>query len=317
LSDNPTLQELLEVQQHFGLPSPALVEKDWYVIKALAAIAAADAGPFHLVFGGGTALSRAHGLTRRMSEDIDLKIVANETGSRPALGRLRDKITDALLGAGFQFDPANKARRVSMHESRYTRYALPYAPIVAGEGALRPEIKIETSLWPLWRPPVERPVISFVAEGFNRPPELSTIACAAIVEIATEKFVALTRRAGAELAGASRKRDPTLVRHTYDLHIIREHYDTADFAILAREIMQSDAKTYGHQFPAYRDDPLAETLRAVEGIAAAADFARGYANFRRDMVYGEAPDFETAIATLKAMAELIQKTSSADGRQPM
>jgi hypothetical protein len=73
--------------------------------------------------------------------------------------------------------------------------------------------------------------------------------------------------------------------------------------------MQSDAKTYGHQFPAYRDDPLAETLRAVEGIAADPDFARGYATFRRDMVYGEAPDFETAMATLKAMAGLLKTPS--------
>jgi predicted nucleotidyltransferase component of viral defense system len=71
LSDKPTLQELLEIQQHFGLPSPALVEKDWHVVKALAAIAAAETAPFQLVFGGGTALSRAHGLIRRMSEDID------------------------------------------------------------------------------------------------------------------------------------------------------------------------------------------------------------------------------------------------------
>jgi len=35
LSDKPSLQDLLEVQKHFGLPSPALVEKDWYVVKAL------------------------------------------------------------------------------------------------------------------------------------------------------------------------------------------------------------------------------------------------------------------------------------------
>ena len=38
LSDKPSLQDLLEVQRHFGLPSPALVEKDWHVVKALAAI---------------------------------------------------------------------------------------------------------------------------------------------------------------------------------------------------------------------------------------------------------------------------------------
>jgi hypothetical protein len=58
LSDKPTLQQLLEIQQHFGLPSPALVEKDWQVVRALAAIAAAGTAPFRLVFGGGTALCR-------------------------------------------------------------------------------------------------------------------------------------------------------------------------------------------------------------------------------------------------------------------
>jgi hypothetical protein len=55
LNDKPTLQDLLEVQQAFGLPSPALVEKDWYVVRALAAIAALETPPLRLVFGGGAA----------------------------------------------------------------------------------------------------------------------------------------------------------------------------------------------------------------------------------------------------------------------
>ena len=33
--------------------------------------------PFRLIFGGGTASGRAHRLIRRMSEDIDLKIVSD------------------------------------------------------------------------------------------------------------------------------------------------------------------------------------------------------------------------------------------------
>jgi len=145
---------LLEIQERFGLPSPALVEKDWYLVKALAAISAADTGPFRLVFGGGTALSRAHGLVRRMSEDIDLKIVAEAKPSRPELGRLRESITAALLGAGFEFDPTDAAHRRSMYKNQYTLYQLPYQPIAEGQGALRPEIQIETSLWPMRRPPV-------------------------------------------------------------------------------------------------------------------------------------------------------------------
>jgi len=52
LNGKPTLQDLLEVQQVFGLPSPALVEKDWYVMRALAAIASLDIEPLRLVFGG-------------------------------------------------------------------------------------------------------------------------------------------------------------------------------------------------------------------------------------------------------------------------
>src|SRR5271156_2068810 len=104
LHDKLTLLGLLEVQKHFKLPSPALVEKDWYVVDALAAINTADVKPFRLVFGGGTALSRAHRLIRRMSEDIDLKIVSDEPRSRPELRELRDIITRALQRAGFQFD---------------------------------------------------------------------------------------------------------------------------------------------------------------------------------------------------------------------
>jgi predicted nucleotidyltransferase component of viral defense system len=307
LSDKPSLQELLEIQERFGLPSPALVEKDWYLVKALAAISTADAEPFRLVFGGGTALSRAHGLLRRMSEDIDLKIVAEAKPSRRELGRLRESITAALLGAGFKFDPTNLAHRRSMYENRYTLYQLPYQPIAEGQGALRPEIQIETSLWPMRRPPVALPVSSYIAEGFGRPPELATIDCASIVESAAEKLVALTRRYGAALADAGRAPDPTLMRHLYDLHVIREHYDPAEVAVLAHEIMPDDAETYGRKFAAYRDNPLAETQRAIEAIATDADFASGYANFLRDMVYGDSPDFETAIATLNTLAEHLEK----------
>ena len=181
MSDEITLQQLLEVQAHFGLPSTALVEKDFHVVKALAAIAAVQTPPLQLVFGGGTALSRAHRLIGRMSEDIDLKIVADEEPSRRALRRLRDAMTDALLRAGFRFDPGNPAHRKSANESRYTIYRLPYEAL-SREGALRPEIQIEAAVWPLRRPAVTLSVSSFVAEGLKRPPEVASIGCVSITQ---------------------------------------------------------------------------------------------------------------------------------------
>jgi predicted nucleotidyltransferase component of viral defense system len=296
----------LEVQAHFGLPSPTLVEKDWHVVQALAAIATADTAPLRLVFGGGTALSRAYRLIRRMSEDIDLKIVGEAEPTRPALRRLRDTITEALLAAGFHFDPANRTHRDSRNESRYTIYRLPYEPITAGEGALRPEIQIETAVWPLRRPEVALPVSSFVAEAFKQPSEVPSIACVSIVQTAAEKLVALTRRTAAEIADAGSPRDEALVRHLYDLHVIRTRYDPAEVAALAREIMPHDAEVFGNQFPAYRANPLAETLRAMQALTADSSYGSRYAAFCRDMVYGDTVEYAACMGTLSELALMLR-----------
>jgi predicted nucleotidyltransferase component of viral defense system len=301
---------LRSVQEHFGLASPALVEKDLYVLKALAAIAAIDmqALPLRLVFGGGTALSRAHRLIQRMSEDIDLRIVAeNERPGRGTLRKLRAKITEALLGAGFKFDPEDPAYRKTGNETRYTIYRLPYETTVSGEGALRPTIQIETAVWPLRVPAIELPAMSLMAEAFQHPPEVAKIACVSILETVADKFVALTRRAGAEMAGLVDEPDPTLVRHLHDLHALREHYDPTEVAALAREIMLADALAYGNQFPAYREDPQRETLRAVEGLSTNQGYAQQYAEFERLMVYGGQTPCGACITTLSEVADRLAR----------
>ena len=66
---------LRPIADFFGLPGTAAVAKDFQIVRAIRALAAVDAAPFGLIFGGGTALARAHRLVRRMSEDVDFKIV--------------------------------------------------------------------------------------------------------------------------------------------------------------------------------------------------------------------------------------------------
>ena len=64
-------REALDVaSQHLGRPT-AIVEKDIHVVWALSAI---DRAPFadHVVFEGGTSLSKAYALIDRFSEDVDL-----------------------------------------------------------------------------------------------------------------------------------------------------------------------------------------------------------------------------------------------------
>ena len=75
-------------------------------------------------------------------------IVATEKQPRSAYRQLREQITQALLAAGFEFDPKNAAHRLVMYESTYTLFQLPHAPLVERDAVLRPEIQIEISACP-------------------------------------------------------------------------------------------------------------------------------------------------------------------------
>ena len=126
MSDEPQLQDFLDAQAHFGLPSLALVRKDGHVVRAMRAIVATDAAPFRLIFAGGTCLARAHRLVARMSEDMDFKIVADDPAPmstnqrRRQLGTLRDRITVSLQAAGFNLAPG-----------RHTEFRLTLLPLQA------------------------------------------------------------------------------------------------------------------------------------------------------------------------------------------
>jgi nucleotidyltransferase AbiEii toxin of type IV toxin-antitoxin system len=295
---------LRPVADFFGLPGTAAVAKDFYVVRAIRALAACDAAPFALVFGGGTALARAHKLVRRMSEDVDFKIVplpaapVSQSGLHRERSALRSRVTAALQAAGFAFDPKDAAQMRSQDASSYTVWQLPYNPGAGAGEELRPTIKVELNYAPLRSPTVMLPVASFVAEAMSRPPEVSAIACVSIIETAAEKLVSLTRRTAMEMAGASRDPDPTLVRHIYDLHMLHTLIDPAVVAEMARAIAENDAAEFANQYPAYAADIRGETRKALAALRTDPLHRARYERFMADMVYGERPEFDEALKTV-------------------
>ena len=300
--------DLRPIVDFFGLPGTASVAKDFYVVRAIRALACLDAAPFNLVFGGGTALARAHRIVRRMSEDVDFKIVpraaapVSRSALRRQLDRLRPKVSAALQAAGFAFDPADKTIAWARDEGQYAVWQLPY-PSVSGAGeGLRPTIKVELNYAPLRRGTVTQPVRSFVAEAMDRQPELPAVACVSIVETAAEKLVSLTRRTAMEMAGAGRDPDPALIRHVYDLHMMRELVDPTTVANLARHIAETDAQQFGHQYPAYAADIAGETRKALHALRTDPLHRTRYDDFVAAMVYGERAEFAAAIGTVAGLA---------------
>jgi len=70
--------------------------------------------------------------------------------------------------------------------------------------------------------------------------------------------------------------------------------------------MLADVEAYGHQFPAYRTDPVGETLRAMSRMEGDPAFGERYAAFLRDMVYGERPAFGRSLLTITGLAHHLE-----------
>ncbi|MDR3366877.1 MAG: nucleotidyl transferase AbiEii/AbiGii toxin family protein [Prevotellaceae bacterium] len=85
---------------------PYIIEKDWWVVQTLRLITQMDIAK-HLVFKGGTSLSKAWKLIDRFSEDIDLAINRELFGfsgdiSRTQVGKLKN-ISSKYLASDFLF----------------------------------------------------------------------------------------------------------------------------------------------------------------------------------------------------------------------
>lgn len=85
--------------------SPAIVEKDFWVCWALRELFTMPEWKDHLLFKGGTSLSKGYGLIKRFSEDIDIVISREKLGfagdhslSNNQLKKLRKACQNAVTG---------------------------------------------------------------------------------------------------------------------------------------------------------------------------------------------------------------------------
>lgn len=77
------LKELIEAtSMRLGISEP-VIEKDYFVTKAIHTLTKAKNEYFELVFQGGTCLSKAHKIIQHMSEDCDFRIIVNALGFYP------------------------------------------------------------------------------------------------------------------------------------------------------------------------------------------------------------------------------------------
>ncbi|MDE0653222.1 MAG: nucleotidyl transferase AbiEii/AbiGii toxin family protein [bacterium] len=249
-----------------GIPMPH-VEKDFWVTEVLRGIAkrSADTGVC-AVLKGGTSLSKAFGLIRRFSEDVDMLIVVPGQSKGMVDSCLKSFVAAAEDATGLTavVDPDTATKGVKR------TVTLTY-PTETPPGALRPGVLLELRARGDKPPTVQRSLISLVAQHGPRAgldlgfAEATPLTMNVLVPVRTlvEKLMIVHHAAAAENE-AERAR---LARHYYDIWCLLNDNDTVEAltetpaGVLAREIADF-SRTAG----------LKATDRPPDGFASSAAF---------------------------------------------
>lgn len=184
LSKKDKLNIFNQVSEKTGLPSSA-VEKDWWVTLSLNIIFSLSYSE-HIVFKGGTSLSKAWNLIERFSEDIDLVIDRKYLGfegelSKTQVKKLR-KASCFFIGHEFYKDINETLIKLGVpdyelvvQETKDTDtdplvIELRYKSLTETSEYLRPRVLIEVGARSLMEPVENKPIISMVSEGFRELP---------------------------------------------------------------------------------------------------------------------------------------------------
>lgn len=202
---------------------PSFIEKDWYTVQMINIITNFTSKEITPVFSGGTCLSKGYHLIKRFSEDIDFKIKTDNANITRALcKKFRENIIEQINSSKSLV--VLKESIESKNESKFFSFNVEYLQIFPLHGSLRLNLKLEMSFSNIILPSTKKGISSLVTEYLEEEPE-NFIECISPIETAADKLSALIWRMeikNRKAKEASRENDPTIIRHLYDLHALKD-----------------------------------------------------------------------------------------------
>lgn len=279
---NPSALDFADAAEALGLPSPDLVEKDYWVVRVLSVIHALSDETRCFVFGGGTSLCRAYCLIDRMSEDIDMRVVSAAELTHPERRRVCEQVQAALVSMGLS---ADTIERKASDVHRKVEFKVAYDRATPDSGILRPEIKLELAFYPLSLATQNLAIRSFLHQASGQSAELESMPCVALEETAAEKFIALLRRVGAwQRQPDNAPFDQTLIRHMHDLERITGNVNRQQMLTQIRALLPAEIGRYARSYPEFAENPWAEMARVIQHLRQE-EYAMHFDRFQQSMVY--------------------------------
>ncbi len=297
-----------DVADALGISSPAIVEKDYYVVQLIDALSKLSFENYTLIFAGGTCLSKAYKNTYRMSEDVDMKLVPTAGTQRESNNKqrqLRRKVHSEILAtikssACFSLvEPAKK-----LNEGRYQQLLIEYPQQHKHIAALRPHLQLDITESTLLEPAKIKSIRSLYAQVAGLRDEVAGFPCVSFETTASEKFVALLRRTAALERNEFPADDTMLVRHIYDLHLIGQSLpDFNSLHSLVQQVIEIDREQFSSQHKNFLNNPYKELQYGLQLLTNQTVHQERYEKFIGPLVYHPSPaSWDEAIETVLKMA---------------
>lgn len=240
-----------QISNKTGIPVFA-VEKDWWVVQTLSVIFGMKVGK-HLVFKGGTSLSKAWKLIERFSEDIDLAIDRAFFGydgevtkkERAKLRKASSNYVDTVffneLKSGFEANGFTGLRIELVQETESDKdrtINIFYPNVIPSPGYLLPKIQLEISCRSLREPFTMQPIASLVDETY--PDNEFAQEAINVPTVNPERtFLEKTFLLHEEFQRPAEKmRVDRLSRHLYDIYKLTKT-NFAEKALISKELYQT------------------------------------------------------------------------------
>ncbi|CAA9214728.1 MAG: hypothetical protein AVDCRST_MAG56-131 [uncultured Cytophagales bacterium] len=301
--DQALIEEVATVR---GL-AESFVEKDWFVTQVLRLLSELRYQDFTFIFTGGTALSKAHGLIQRFSEDIDVRVVApslatiSQSQQKKILSDFKQAVIDQLKTV-FTNGPTQVIARNS---NKFVAIHLDYPTYYPPANALRPHILLEITVADLLLPAVPLPVSSFIHQEANKPAEIAQMDCIDPVENAVDKLSALAWRVPSRQRGSADD-DPAIVRHLHDLAILSGQAGShSAFADLVSSVMVRDEGRAPQLSGLSTHQRLTKMVTVLKEDR---EYAKEYDRFVKGMSYAppaQVPSFQSALSRLTELIALL------------
>jgi hypothetical protein len=324
-------KDALEVAANASGRPAHLLEKDVWVVWSLQTLFASSVAS-HLVFKGGTSLSKAYGAIRRFSEDVDLtydiRAIAGDltSGSVDALPpnrsqekkwtkAIKERLADWVGGEALAIMQAalDGAGLLAKAEAETDKIHIHYEPSASGTGYVRPAVLLEFGARSTGEPWEEKHVICDAAahvSGIVFPEASPRTMC--VERTFWEKATAIhVFCAQGTYRGAER-----FARHWYDLVRLNEA-GFSDRAEAARDIAGAVARHKAIFFAEKSADgrtidyeaAIGGQLCLVPEGQALERLAEDYAAMVQDgLLLDDADSFDTIMARCRAIQDMANKT---------